>query len=258
MKEYKLYNGEVTLRFDSAKHKYYVDDPENGLKNFTVKITMSKHANILDKPGLIWWAVNEARDYVFANTTAGEVLDEITIKALAEGCRMAHKRTVDTAGDIGTMIHAWVEDHVSGKGPPLPVNPKILSGVNAFIDWEQRHEVKFIDTEFRIYDRERKIAGTGDLDAMVDGKRSYLELKSSKAIYSNMWIQVAGCAYAKETESGVKYDSFYILHLPKDGSPLQIHRIGRVKYTIARNAYKVIHRLRGLLNLMDKWETLTD
>ena len=239
MEEYSLYNGAVTLWFDPDKHKYYVDDPEYGLENEYVKLSMSKIGGIIDKSGpLMWWAVNHARDYVHEHAPLGEVLDEITVKDLAEGCRMAHKRSVKKAADIGTLIHKWAEKHLAGEEPALPINPHILSGVNAFLAWLEKHDVWPIDSEFKVYDRRRMIAGTGDLDAMVDAKRSMVDFKSSNAIYPEMWIQVAGYAYAREEELGIKYEKFYIIRFPKDGGEFEVHVIGRMEYKKYLQMYK--------------------
>ena len=244
MKEYSLYNGEVTLRFDEVKHKYYIDDEKNGLKDFKLKYSMSKIGGIIDKSGpLMWWAVNAARDYVYDKAPLGEVLDEITIKELAEGCRMAHKRTSGKAADIGTLIHQWAEKHLRGENPDLPINTHILSGVNAFLAWMQEHDVWAIDSEFKVYDRKRQIAGTGDLDAIVDAKRSMVDFKSSNAIYPEMWIQVAGYAHAREEELGVKYEKLYIIRFPKDSGPFEVHKMGRMDYKKYLKLYKYAYGL---------------
>jgi len=68
------------------------------------------------------------------------------------------------------MAHKWCEEHIQGKNPKMPINQEVQSAVNAFLDWEKKHKVKFISTELKIYSKKYKYAGTMDFEAEIDGK----------------------------------------------------------------------------------------
>src|SRR5512144_522209 len=99
LESYPLYNGEIILLFDPVRHQYFVGEEQvDGATGILSAIA---------KPALLPWGVNMTVGYLAENLKPGIALDELQIKALLDAAKKAHTVKRDTAGDIGTMIHAW-------------------------------------------------------------------------------------------------------------------------------------------------------
>ena len=227
----KLYNGEVELVFDGRpyKHIYTVDD--------RVVYGVTSIIGVLDKPALMYWAVNMAGEYLQENLKPGVALDEIEIGNLIKNAKSAHRQKKDSAADIGTMGHKWLESYVKakltgGKLPALPVNKDLRNGIRGFLTWVKENNVQFLTSEQQIYSREFHYAGTYDLDAIVNGKKTIVDFKFASGIYDEYFIQGSSYLKAKEEETGERYDGgVVVLKLSKkadDKSPFEVGSIGRI------------------------------
>src|SRR6476620_6779963 len=137
LETYSLYNGEITLLFSPGKHQYFVGESQiDGCTGIL---------SALGKPAIPQWAVNTCLDFIKERLKPGHALDEIELKALLDEAKYAHTRKRDKAGDIGTMVHAYCEDWIKGKDPAIPFNDKVRNGANAFLDWVEKHNVKFTE-----------------------------------------------------------------------------------------------------------------
>lgn len=203
MKQYKLYGGKVILNFDEKRHIYSVDDK--------VVYGVTSIIGILDKPALMYWAVNMAVDFMGTNMVAGKAYDEVEIRTLLETARKAHRVKKDKTADIGTMIHDWLKKYVQAriekkKVPARPVNKEMQNAINGFFKWAKTDKIKLIASEQKIYSKKYRYAGTYDLEATMNGKRTIIDFKTGKAIYPEMFLQAAAYLQAKEEETGNKYD----------------------------------------------------
>ena len=183
--------------------------------------------NVLDKPAILYWAVNQAVDFLGTNWVAGKEYDEVEIKTLLEDARKAHTIKKDKAADIGTIGHSWIEKYakarIEKKTPPKrPVNKELKKGIDGFFKWAKENKVQLIASEQRIYHDKWKYAGTLDIEAMVGGKRTVIDVKFSKAIYPEMFLQASAYLKAREKETGNKYPGgVIILRLSKELSELE-------------------------------------
>ena len=243
--KYELYAGDVTLDFDDAKHVYTVDGK--------VVPSVTGITKIIDKSGpLMWWAIGQALEYVKEKRDQYDD-DEIGEKALYHDAHRAHLRTSKKAADIGTLVHEWIDDFLTGdydrahKAKPLPKNVSARSSVKSFLDWFDEHVEEVYDTEFRVYSREHGYAGTADFDGLVDGERALVDWKTSKAIYPEYEIQGNAYIMAREEELDVTYDALYIIALPKDGGKIKVKR-----YEPTRKAQD------GFLGALALWRSLKE
>ena len=204
---YKLYNGNIELDFDEAKHVYRVDGEP----------IISVTGVSAPKPGLVWWAAREAADYVKEHLKPGVPLDEIEIEELCEAARKAHSRKASKAALIGTTAHAACEAFIKGEEPKV-INQAAKNSFDSFLAWVEDNDVEFIASEAKVYHNVLRYAGTLDVDAVVNGERCIVDLKTSNAIYPEMRLQVAAYARAREQELGIQYKRGWILRLPKDKS----------------------------------------
>lgn len=214
--KFSLYGGEIELSFDPVKHVYTVAGKE--VQSVTGIL------DIISKPALVYWAVNQACGYFQKMLKPGEALDEIQIKRLVEDAKWAHKRASSRAADIGTLAHEWMQKFGEGAiaGAPtlplLPVNRAARSACDAFLEWEDKHKVKFLHCEMKIYSLGHNYAGTCDADAIVDGERCIIDYKSSSGIYPEMGLQLAAYQHAREEEGYGPYQNRWIIRVPKDGN----------------------------------------
>ncbi len=201
------------LTFDESTHTYRVGGDEVP--------SVTTITRMLDKSGpLMWWVANEARDYIRRELSPGETVDEVRIDELAEGARLAHKRTSQRAANIGTRAHSWCERYITdyrlgdGPEPEMPHAEPVAEAVIEFLDWEEQHDVEWLVSEVRVYSERYNYAGTFDARAVVDGAGYILDFKTSKAVYDDMWMQLAAYRQAYYEQSG-KDQLIGILHLPK-------------------------------------------
>jgi len=226
--EYKLYNGKIILKFDDKNHIYSV----NGKTIYGVTSIIG----VLDKPALMYWAVNMAVDFLGANIIPGKSYDEVEIKTLLEDARKAHRIKKDKTADVGTMIHDWIEKYIKARMekkpvPKRPINKEMKNAIDGFFNWARKNKVKLINCEQKIYSKKYKYAGTYDLEAMVDGKRTIIDFKTGKAIYPEMFLQASAYLQAREEEIGERYDGgVAIVRLSQENkeiTPFEVKQINR-------------------------------
>jgi len=220
MEQYKLYGGKVILNFDDKKHIYSVNDK-------TV-YGVTSIIGVLDKPALIYWAVNMAVEFLGNNLIAGKSYDEVEIKTLLEDARKAHRIKKDKSADIGTMIHDWLDKYTKARiekkpVPKRPINKEMKNAIDGFFKWAKDNNVKLISCEQKIYSKKYCYAGTYDLEAMVNGKRTIIDFKTGKAIYPEMFLQASAYLQAREEEMGNKYDGgVAILRLSQENKEKEV------------------------------------
>ena len=218
MSIYKLYHGEIELHFDDKKHAYTV--------NNKAVASVTGITGVVTSPALMYWAVNQATDFISRNWKAGTIYDEVEIQEILEDAKKAHRKTSSSAALIGTITHDYVQRYSLYRQkkidkPRLPVNPLAEKACLQFVDWVDKNNVIFNDTEFKIYSKKYNFAGTVDADITINKKRYIVDYKTSSGIYDAMGLQLAGYQLAREEEDVAKYDSRMILRLPKNGSDFE-------------------------------------
>lgn len=207
--ETKLYNESVLVTLDTGengeKHDYRVDGNR--------KAGVTTYTGILDKSNsLIPWAVGLALDYVRGNKEVlGLDADEIYARAQAEA-----ERVKNEAADLGTKIHNWIEDYIKGQLPEMPEDKNVLQGITSFLEWKDKHNVKFLSSERIVYSKKYDYIGKMDAEAEVDGKLCVVDFKTGNNIYSEVKLQTAAYLMADKEESGRKYDGRWVVRISKE------------------------------------------
>lgn len=209
METMQMYGGAVTLSFNPGRHMYTVD----GKKVDGVTSVLG----VINKPALLGWAARCAADHVRARLMPGMALDELGIKQLCDEAVKAHLAKRDRAADIGTLTHQWIEKYIKGENPDLPLNEEVRNGAKAFMEWVQSRHVEFIHSERRIFSRKYSYAGTLDFEARIDGELFVGDIKTSSAIYPEMFFQTAAYQHARQEEEGHVYHGNIIVNCKKDG-----------------------------------------
>lgn len=136
------------FQFDEASHTYTYVDPTTGRPIQTFKSVTGFISQFKEKFDSDFWAKRKA---AASGKTKQEVLNE-------------WKAISDTAMDLGTIVHKWIEDFYSGLEPATPEDPIVLERVEQFkqLYAERLHKLRPVRQEFRLFSRKWGLAGTTD------------------------------------------------------------------------------------------------
>lgn len=215
--ESELYGGRVKIRFYPLSHQYW-GSIDGG--KFTRKAGATTFIGIKDKSTPLGiWQQQMTLDFLLNAIAKGIPLDEDKcIEAVIQ-----NDIAKDEAADIGKEMHDWLEryakfklkDKSQSEFPEMPNGKEATNGVNAFLEWESQHTVKYHHAERVVYSIKNDYMGTLDLDATVDKLRCLVDYKSSNGLYNNVRMQTAAYAEADEEEGHVPYQGRWALRFSK-------------------------------------------
>jgi hypothetical protein len=232
MAEHKLYGGDVTISFDARKHVYTWKEERTRDGSPLMIAGVTSILNRLAKEALIPWASGMASDYFknsllegFDETNPEETITVTVaeVNEIAKDARKAYAKKTKGAADIGKMVHAYAEAFLKGDKEPAPpkkiLNPEERlqydNGVRAFKAWWRNNEVIVMQSERVLFSKRWLFAGTTDLTARINGRRSVADFKTSSGLYPSMAIQTAAYQIALEEEEGDVYQDRVLIHLDK-------------------------------------------
>lgn len=214
-KEFSLYNDTIKLIFNPSYHRYNIDGKD--------VVGVTTVLNQLNKPALVQWSANETVKFLQEKVEAGKNYDEVQLAEFFKEAKFAYRRKSEKAADFGTMVHKWIEDHIAGRKPTMPVNIEMKQAVDSFLEWEIRNKVVFTSNEKVVYSKKYNYAGTCDFTCEIEKKKYVGDLKTSKGIYDEYLLQVAAYRYALQEEYDTKYDGMIIVRIPKvEGDVIEI------------------------------------
>jgi hypothetical protein len=150
---------------------------------------------ILNKPALVKWANNLGLQGIDSS------------------------KYVDDKAAIGTLCHKMVEDYINGKETDFSdytpnQKSQAENGFIKFLDWEKENDFKCLDSELQLVSEAHQYGGTCDIYAMLNGKLTLIDIKTSKACYDDQYTQVVAYQYL-------------LIENKKDVEDTRILRIGR-------------------------------
>jgi hypothetical protein len=175
---------------------------------------------ILDKPALLQWASNCAVDFITENLD--EIKNPVDVhraEDILDQARKAYVVKKDKAADAGTQTHHAIEMYISGMDPyPSLKCEEASKGFEAFLSWEKKNHVEWLQSEVEVVSVLHGYAGRFDAIANVNGFRYLIDFKTSKGIFDEHRWQV--CAYRQAfnemLEEGQRpIENLAILHLDK-------------------------------------------
>jgi len=140
----------------------------------------------------------------------------------------------DQAGEIGTIAHEMVEEHLGLTYDAIPEKPfdadqyapvhveKGQLAYEGYLDWEKTIELEPLHSEIQLAHPYLLYGGTIDMMAMVNGVLTVVDFKTSKGVYADHIIQVASYRqmfidYQESVEDPVDPDiPTLILHMSKE------------------------------------------
>jgi len=153
---------------------------------------------ILNKPALVPWANNLG----------------------LQGIKV--REYVDHLASIGTLAHLMVENHLKKiEGNYSEYSPDQIdraeNAVLKFYEWEKVNEFEVVHSELNLVSEEYQFGGCCDIYGILNGKLVLIDLKTSKACYSEHHTQV--CAYKMLLEEhNYIVDDVKILRIGRDES----------------------------------------
>jgi len=192
------------LTYHDGRHMYFWD----GVHVPSVTTIIKR----LDKPGLLWWAAEEA------------------VKAMQRGespeeARKAHVKVKDAAADIGNVLHDIAERIQSGKEPSadltrkLPVEDQLIASncALALKEWMGAQQFGDAELERKVFSKSMMYAGRCDRFGRINNRLAVLDFKSGgEKIYPETWLQMSAYELALQEEYGALDDVWhYAIHLNK-------------------------------------------
>lgn len=152
---------------------------------------------ILDKPALIYWAW------------------DLGMKGID------YKKYKDDKADIGTLAHDMIICHLLGTDPCTKdyTQNQIDQAENALIsyfEWEKGKHIEVIHTETALVSEYYRYGGQFDILANIDGIATLLDIKTGKAIYPEMVIQLAAYEWLISEIISLEIKSAKILRVGRD------------------------------------------
>jgi hypothetical protein len=227
---------EIVFTEDKIKdiHKYEIITPGKyqGKKGGVTAVTGFK-----DKSGpLMSWAVNMAIECMQAGGSYADA-------------KAAHRKKKEKAGDIGTRVHFWIEQYLSGN--ELKYDPDMAESVEGFLRWFKTSNLETLHSERTVYSKRLDYAGRVDWVGMKDGKYGIIDWKTGKCDnqYSSYRKQFTGKLRAK-TDNIIQDGGYDVAIAEEDGRKAEFHGVlyipvtGKVEYfestetEIARQAFE--------------------
>jgi len=223
-------------------------------------ISVSKITGMLNKPALMFWAVNCAADHMrdALKDMPLEGVEEAILRAelekLISASKSAHRAIADYSKQVGKEVHGYIEHVVNGNDPEAIYNqlsPEAKTCVSAFGDFCEEHGVipdmgslggdtiafeEPVSGEFGTAGGPVKINGRIDW-IYKSGTDSYIvDIKTSSGIYPEMGYQLGGyhALWGREAKIAV-------LRLDKKGKGFEFEEfdpdVETAKFRALREAY---------------------
>lgn len=173
------------VKMDRSSRRIYKSSKGEKLPGVTTIL------NCISKPQLMIWAAKEERKGVMDCMVNKKILPE----------KLFYTMISEKAADVGTICHFMCECYLKGcqaDVSEIPGDQLMMAniGFNKFLEFWNREGLTVASTEEALVDSELGYGGTLDIVCTDrEGKFVLVDLKTSKAIYSEYWAQVS--AYKK-------------------------------------------------------------
>lgn len=135
------------------------------------------------------------------------------------------REQIEEAGDIGRQIHDWIEKDINGEKTQPQEDPRVQSGVEAWLKWKWRWVEEFTHTEIPLVSATRRFGGTFDALGVESqtGKVVLLDWKSSGSVYTENLCQLGAYAILIDECMDIKVEGFHLVRFSKEHGDLE-HR----------------------------------
>lgn len=152
-------NGPIDVEFKSVGHSYKVAGDK--------KIGVTTITGLLNKPELLPWAAYMASEAfktaIMPFATTARKITRIQLKKMAGEAKNAHARKSGLGKDVGTIVHAWINEEISNNLRPTTMPTYTMSTV-----LQLKEEIKKIDASKRKNKVEEVDKLVADLETLVE------------------------------------------------------------------------------------------
>jgi len=131
-----------------------------------------------------------------------------------------YRKYRDATALVGTLAHALIAHELGAEKPDLTaysseIINKAENAVLSFYEWQKSNDIQPILVEQPLISEQYRFGGTIDCLAMLNGQMVLLDIKTGKAIYDEMYYQLA--AYRQLLlENGHEIEEALILRVGRD------------------------------------------
>ncbi len=127
---------------------------------------------------------------------------------------------VDSLGAVGTLCHNIIECYLKKQEvdySDYTPNQRILAenAAKKFFDWEKKNDFKVLQSELQLVSEKYFFGGTCDIYGELNGKKTLIDIKTSKATYPEHFTQVAAYKLLLE-ENGYLVENAKILRIGRE------------------------------------------
>jgi hypothetical protein len=227
----RSFDGLHELTYNDKSHRYKLDGkPVSGFS------TISK-AGYPTSVGLTNWMKTEAMKSLFNSVSMVQgtnyiprpdvwPISEQFLKDLLKLNRDTHEEVAQQAADIGTICHAFAEYHSVGKYKAVADLleqvkgvekwPIIESCINKYQEWAAEDRGELVQAEGLVASPTHMFCGKFDRLDKVGDRLILRDYKTSKSIYPDQYIQLAGYAIAIKEWLNLDVQGIEVLRFGKE------------------------------------------
>jgi hypothetical protein len=191
--------------------------------------SVSQVVDVGAKPWEVGWRMREMRDRLIKTVRPGQKHTRPELNAFYDEAMTAADDVTNEATDVGTTVHEWITSYVKVRqmiGDTAPcldgLDPESRSSIEAFLEWERAHRVRWLASELVLGSRLHRVAGTTDFLAIVDELLTLGDFKTSKRFSLTHHLQTGGYQLIFEEhdpERRYPIAQRMVVRLPKNGEP---------------------------------------
>lgn len=197
---------------------------------------------ILPKPWMGPWVAKETCEFIRLNYQEEKYAD---IGVLLKDAKAAYKEKAGEAADRGKAAHSFFEAYVkaemAGKNKDalaMPTDLQARNSITSFLAWAMKYQIEWLASELVVGSEELMYAGTLDAIARINGVVTLIDFKTSRDIYSESYIQLAGYQLALgRFRPDIIIQQRAIAWFPKEGNEWEF-RIVPTPYALDAEAFK--------------------
>lgn len=154
-------------------------------------ISVTTALNILDKPGLLYWAAEHAARAAVDERDIWEKLDRHEAIRWLSNARFRQSGEELSATELGTVVHSLIEHTVRDNKVPTFSSSVLSSQMEAkpflerFGEWLDKVQPEFLYTEIPIFNLYHGYAGTCDAIGKINGKKVIIDYKTTRKSFTN-------------------------------------------------------------------------
>jgi CRISPR/Cas system-associated exonuclease Cas4 (RecB family) len=186
---------------------------------------------VRQKDFLKWWTVKMMYEFLEDKLKDVQGITNKEWKELLMEGKKAHTKRTDQALNIGSAVHDYLEAYIKKTlGEEIKLSDETLAvlekeeaknSIKSFMDWEKENKVKWLKSEMIVASHKYKFAGTMDFLAVVNGKLTLGDFKTSSMISEDAYLQTAAYQICLEEMGLDKIQQRLILRIPKDGKEVE-------------------------------------